>query len=472
MEKNQRHGPCRLTKQPVFGSNHFKDLSPEEFKTLYLTGYNPPRQEELEKRQLQSRRSPQKRQVGSPKSTGKTLTPGFDRVNMHDSIKQRILQDHGERILKQRQQDSNGYTMRRANCDWYDVACMLRWLWNEAGVKFGSIVGTMEPKYDADAYPSALDWRNYGIVTEVRSQGNCGACWAITAVETVESAHALATGDLYDLSEAEIITCDTSCEMCFGGWPQNAFEWVMKYGGLPLYNTYPYDGDKLLAMSNVVATNEDGDESSMYYSYYSWTESSVEAYREQVCPAGGGGGSKDDSEDYYYKDGGENENYSDNSDKGRYGNIKGYGYATDRCICYSDGSGCQCNNQDEELAVANLATYGPAVVCIDAAMWQDYSGGIMTSDIGCGSEFLDVNHCAQVVGYAYTDGSEDGEGGGGDGDNHNSGSQDEGGSSGKRSGYWILKNSWTGYWGMNGYAYIAMGENTCGILNDMTQAYL
>ena len=26
--------------------------------------------------------------------------------------------------------------------------------------------------------------------------------------------------------------------------------------------------------------------------------------------------------------------------------------------------------------------------------------------------------------------------------------------------------------GMNGYAWVAMGENTCGVLNDMTQAFM
>jgi C1A family cysteine protease len=31
----------------------------------------------------------------------------------------------------------------------------------------------------------AMDWRKVGAVTEIHSQGNCGACWAITAVETV-----------------------------------------------------------------------------------------------------------------------------------------------------------------------------------------------------------------------------------------------------------------------------------------------
>jgi KDEL-tailed cysteine endopeptidase len=83
----------------------------------------------------------------------------------------------------------------------------------------------------------------------VRSQGDCGACWAITAVETVESAHYLATGILYDLSEAEVITCEESCEMCNGGWPQNAFEYTMDHGGLRLYNAFSYDASSLLAMT-------------------------------------------------------------------------------------------------------------------------------------------------------------------------------------------------------------------------------
>ncbi len=452
MEKNQKHGPCKLTNQLVFGSTEFQDLSPEEFQAQYLTGYNPPRQDELDERSR--RMDPTMRKLS--KHRGKTLKPGLHRAKIHESIRQRILRNHGERMLKQ--QNPNQYTMRSASCMWYDVSCYLRWLWNEAGIQFGSIVGTMEPKYDANAYPISIDWREYGVVTEVRSQGNCGACWAITAVETVESAHAIATGKLYDLSEAEIITCDDSCEMCSGGWPQNAFEWVMGHGGLPLYNSFAYDSEKLLALTN-------GVEGTSSY----WTADSVNSYREQVCPANDDQHNSHDSQDSYWKNGGGNDKYGDYTDTGRYGNIKGYGYATDRCICYSDGSGCGCNNQDEELAVANLASYGPAVVCVDASLWQDYSGGIMTADIGCGSEFMDVNHCVQVVGYAFTDGSNEDAAAEG-GDNHHSGSRDS--SSNKREGYWIVRNQWGGYWGMNGYAYVAMGGNTCGILNDMTQAYL
>ena len=67
-----------------------------------------------------------------------------------------------------------------------------------------------------------------GVVTEVHSQGSCGACWAITAVETIESSLAIVSGTLLDLSEEEVIACDGTCEMCNGGWPQNAYDYVMK----------------------------------------------------------------------------------------------------------------------------------------------------------------------------------------------------------------------------------------------------
>lgn len=103
----------------------------------------------------------------------------------------------------------------------------------------------------------------------------------------------------------------------------------------------------------------------------------------------------------------------------------------------------------------------------------------MTADTGCSSEFLDMNHCVQVVGYAFTtnadcgeegcDDEQDNEGSGsGSGSNSNSGSGD----SAQRQGYWIIRNQWGENWGLSGYVWLAMGENTCGVLNDMTLAYV
>mmetsp|Transcript_25497 Transcript_25497/g.24424 ORF Transcript_25497/g.24424 Transcript_25497/m.24424 type:complete len:192 (-) Transcript_25497:243-818(-) len=187
-----------------------------------------------------------------------------------------------------------------------------------------------------------------------------------------------------------------------------------------------------------------------------------------TCPSGQGGnsgsgsGSEDNVDDAYA---------AYDSSIPRYAAIKGYAYATDRCYCYSDGSGCDCDEQNEILAVRNIASYGPATVCLEASAWQDYSGGILTAECGCSQQFLDMNHCVQAVGYAYYDIEEDEVQNDEGNSNSGSGSQDQA-DNGQRQGYWIVRNQWSEYWGMYGYIYVAMGENTCGILNDMTQSFM
>ena len=121
----------------------------------------------------------------------------------------------------------------------------------------------------------------------------------------------------------------------------------------------------------------------------------------------------------------------------RYAKIRGYGYATDRCVCYTDGTGCDCDEQNELKALQNVATYGPATVCLEASTWADYAGGILTSDSGCSPKFLDMNHCVQAVGYAFieTDATDEENGDNGGSGSHSgskSGSRDDG----HREGYW------------------------------------
>lgn len=219
-----------------------------------------------------------------------------------------------------------------------------------------------------------------------------------------------------------------------------------------------------------------------------FSNSDISAYKQKVCPAGGSGDSKSNSNDS--QDQGNDDNANGNDDYynpynfARYGDIlAGYGYATEPCVCYTDGSGCSCDSQDENTAVRNVATYGPAVVCVDASDWQDYQGGIMSSSSGCSQDYLDVNHCVQVVGYAFSE-SENGGSGSGDrnsGDERNSGDSNDredrnlnsGSGSGDRdvsyegrfvglpwllqmtfvlylmhcvsSGYWIVRNQWSEY---------------------------
>ena len=52
-----------------------------------------------------------------------------------------------------------------------------------------------------ETYAATIDWRTKGVVNAVKNQGQCGSCWAFSAVSAVESHHAMKSGTLYSLSE-------------------------------------------------------------------------------------------------------------------------------------------------------------------------------------------------------------------------------------------------------------------------------
>jgi cysteine peptidase B len=111
--------------------------------------------------------------------------------------------------------------------------------------------------------------------------------------------------------------------------------------------------------------------------------------------------------------------------------VKSYEYATEPCF----GS---CTSQDEDTLAKNVANGGAPSICVDASAWQNYRGGVMTSK-SCSSSYRSLDHCVQLTGY------------------HGYGTS---------SGYWIVRNSWAEDWGEDGYIYLEMGTNTCGVADE------
>ena len=109
-----------------------------------------------------------------------------------------------------------------------------------------------------------------------------------------------------------------------------------------------------------------------------------------------------------------------------YATIEGYAFATDPC-----GAGlCEDQNLDELAAVTDAT---PVSVCLDAASWDDYTGGVLRAD-SCSSAYIDVDHCVQLVGY----------------------------DKGAAEPYWKIRNSWGTDWGEGGFIRLAFGnENMC-----------
>jgi len=110
--------------------------------------------------------------------------------------------------------------------------------------------------------------------------------------------------------------------------------------------------------------------------------------------------------------------------KPTYATLQGFSYAT--------------SDKNEKQMISALVSKGPLSICLDAANWQDYTGGVMSAWQCAWINLLD--HCVQAVGYDLS----------------------------ASTPYWIVRNSWGTSWGIKGYILLEYGENTCGLSNEAT----
>merc|ERR1712048_516649 len=242
--------------------------------------------------------------------------------------------------------------------------------------------------------PAGIDWRFTKAVTPVKNQGQCGSCWAFSATEAIESQMILATGSKYDftLSPQQITSCTPNsgqygCLGCNGGFTEGAYEYVKSAPGLANGFFIPY-AQSLTESGNTVAC----------------PKAKVEAITGELEQLQGG-----------------------------YAQVTGYSYAVPPC---TEGS---CDKQDLK-GLANALEESPLSVCVNAGMWNDYNGGVMSS-AACGPMGADYqDHCVMAVGFNST----------------------------APTPYWIVRNSWASTWGEQGYIYLEMAKNTCGLADDAT----
>ena len=87
-----------------------------------------------------------------------------------------------------------------------------------------------------------FDWRIMGGVTPVKDQGACGSCWDFAATGAFESAILIGDAVEWDLSEQQVLSCNTGGSSCSGGWMEDAYNLFMGYGAVE-ESCMPYEAD-------------------------------------------------------------------------------------------------------------------------------------------------------------------------------------------------------------------------------------
>ena len=109
---------------------------------------------------------------------------------------------------------------------------------------------TKPSHYGKSKNVSAIDWRLHGRVSSIKNQGQCGSCWAFSAIGAIEGAVSIQENFKWNTSDInegysvdQCLECTPGTFGCQGGYPWLCFDHIIKNGGIDSESDWPYLSD-------------------------------------------------------------------------------------------------------------------------------------------------------------------------------------------------------------------------------------
>jgi len=94
--------------------------------------------------------------------------------------------------------------------------------------------------YSSGNAPANIDWRDYGAVTPVKDQGQCGSCWSFAATGSAEGVYQIGNSQSVSLSEQNLLDCALNWGCNGGGRSDIALQYIQS-NGVNSESSYPYE---------------------------------------------------------------------------------------------------------------------------------------------------------------------------------------------------------------------------------------
>ncbi|CAH8825529.1 unnamed protein product [Trichobilharzia szidati] len=126
--------------------------------------------------------------------------------------------------------------------------------------------------------PDSFNWKDKGVVTDVKNQGDCGCGWAFASVGALEGQMNRASIPVQSLSAQQLIDCsmDYGNFGCIAGLMTYAYDYISD-NGIESERNYPFVGEELpcqhIGNSSVIRSRSyfiipEGEEITLKYSLY------------------------------------------------------------------------------------------------------------------------------------------------------------------------------------------------------------